>query len=315
MSDPAGVDAAFRAAMAQAVGDGPATRLGVAVSGGPDSMALLDMATNAFPGRVMAATVDHGLRPESADEAAMVGRWCATRGVAHETLHPASRPDGNIQSWARSARYALLNDWRIRHGMDWLLTAHHADDQMETMLMRMNRGAGLSGLAGIRPRNGAIVRPLLDCRKGDLLDYAMARALPFVTDPSNADPRFDRAALRARLAQADWLDPRAAARSAAALSECDAALDWVVADLAARHVSRQGDAFRLDRTDLPRELLRRLLLHMLRRADSAVAPPRGDAVDRLIALALAGGKGSIGDWLLAGGPHGWTLSPAPPRRT
>lgn len=315
MSDPAGVDAAFRAAMAQAVGDDPAMRLGIAVSGGPDSMALLDLSASAFPGRVMAATVDHGLRPESADEAAMVARWCAVRGVPHETLHPKSPPEGNVQSWARSARYALLGDWRVRHGVDWLLTAHHADDQIETMLMRMNRGAGLSGLAGIRPRNGAILRPLLGCRKSDLLDYAMARALPFVTDPSNADPRFDRAALRNRLAQADWLDPRAASRSAAALAECDAALDWIVADLAARHISRQSDAIRLDRTDFPRELLRRLLLHMLHRADPSAAPPRGDAVDRLIALALAGGRGSIGEWLLTGGQHGWTLSPAPPRRT
>lgn len=315
MSDPAGVDPAFRAAMARLVGDDPAMRLGIAVSGGPDSMALLDLAARAFPGRVMAATVDHGLRSESAGEAAMVARWCATQGVPHETLHPASPPDGNIQNWARSARYAALNDWRIRHGVDWLLTAHHADDQIETMLMRLNRGAGLSGLAGIRPRNGAIIRPLLDCRKGDLLDYVVVRAMPFATDPGNADPRFDRAALRARLAQADWLDPRAAARSAAALSECEAALDWVVADLAARHVSGQGDAIRLDRTDLPRELLRRLLLHMLHRADPSAAPPRGDTVDRLIASALAGGRGSIGDWLLAGDQHGWTLSPAPARRT
>ena len=315
MSDHAGVDAAFRAAMARLVGDDPAMRLGLAVSGGPDSMALLDIAASAFPDRVMAATVDHGLRAESAGEAAMVAHWCAARGVSHETLHPASGPGGNIQSWARSVRYTLLDDWRIRQGIDWLLTAHHADDQIETMLMRMNRGAGLSGLAGIRPRNGAILRPLLDCRKGDLLRYAVARALPFVIDPSNADPRFDRAALRTRLAQIDWLDPCAATRSAAALAECDAALDWVVADLAARHISRQAASIRLDRTDFPRELLRRLLLHMLHKADPSAAPPRGDAIDRLIALALAGGRSSIGDWLLAGGRHGWTLSPAPPRRT
>ncbi|KEY98498.1 hypothetical protein AI27_11290, partial [Sphingomonas sp. BHC-A] len=97
-------------------------RFGVAVSGGPDSMALLDLAARAFPGRVEAATVDHGLREASAAEAAMVADWCRDAGIAHATLHPQGAVRGNVQSWARAQRYALLEEWRAARGLDWLLT-------------------------------------------------------------------------------------------------------------------------------------------------------------------------------------------------
>ncbi len=285
---------------------------GIAVSGGPDSMALLHLARLAFPGRVAAATVDHGLRPESADEAAMVAAFCAQKAIPHATLTPDRPPEGNLQAWARGIRYALLDDWRVAHGLDWILTAHHADDQLETMLMRINRGAGLGGLAGVRARTGRVLRPLLGVRKSDLLAYAQAADLPHVIDPSNSNPRFDRAALRTYLADIDWLDPIAASRSAAALGEAQAALDWAVDDIAARHIRGQGRDILLDRTDFPREIRRRLLLHMLSLADPAMPPPRGDAIDRLIAAAAAGRRSSIGEWSLKGGLT-WLLSPAPPR--
>lgn len=305
--------AALIAATRAIVGDeATGARFGIAVSGGPDSMALLDLAASAFPSRVAAATVDHGLRPESASEAAMVARWCGERSIPHAILHPATAVTGNVQSWARAQRYALLGAWRAAGGIDWIMTAHHADDQLETMVMRLNRGAGVGGLAGVRARNGPIIRPLLQFRKSSLLAFARARGLPFVEDPSNGDPRFDRAALRAVLEPVAWLDRGAAGRSAAALAEADVALQWAAAEIAARHVRREGDGWSLDRTDLPRELLRRLLLLMLGHA-GALAVPRGDAIDRAIDLACADRKCSLGDWLLEGGDR-WMLRPAPPRR-
>lgn len=243
----------------------------------------------------------------------MVADWCRDAGIAHATLHPQGAVRGNVQSWARAQRYALLEEWRAARGLDWLLTAHHADDQLETLLMRLNRGAGVGGLAGVRARQGAVLRPLLDMRKADLLAYALERGLPYVDDPSNGDARFDRAALRAALAGVDWIDAAAAGRSAAALAEAEEALDWMVDDLEARHVLPDAGGLALDRTDLPRELLRRLILRMVARLQPDAVPLRGEALDRLIAAARRGGKMSIGRLVLKGGVR-WTLMAAPQRR-
>lgn len=310
-TDSAALTARLIAATQALVGHDPAARFGVAVSGGPDSMALLSLAVQAFPGRVAAVTVDHQLRRESAQEAAMVARWCAGHGIDHAILLPDVPLEGNVQAWARTMRYRVIEAWRGDRGIDWIMTAHHADDQLETLLMRLNRGAGVGGLAGVRGCSGRVIRPLLGVRKQMLQVLAEAEGLPHVHDPSNADPRFDRAALRLALAEAHWLDPEAATRSAAALAEAEAALDWTVATLAADHVRAEGAGWRLDRTDLPREYLRRLLLHMLALAEAPL--PRGDSLDRAIAEALAGRQASLGDWLLKGGAS-WTLRPAPPRR-
>jgi tRNA(Ile)-lysidine synthetase, N-terminal domain len=307
------LEALLTRTVAALVGDASDVRFGVAVSGGPDSMALLDGAARAFPGRVEAATVDHGLREASAAEAAMVSDWCAAKAIPHVTLHPHGAVRGNVQSWARAQRYALLDGWRAERGLDWLMTAHHADDQLETLLMRLNRGAGVGGLAGVRARQGFVLRPLLAVRKADLLDHVRSQGLPFVDDPSNSDPRFDRASLRAALAGVDWIDVAAAGRSAAALAESEEALDWAVDGLEAAHVVMDGAGIALQRIDLPRELLRRLVLRMMRRLDPAVAMPRGDALDRALAAARDGGKVSLGRFTLKGGEQ-WTLHLAPPRR-
>src|SRR3954471_22113406 len=151
--------------------------LGVAVSGGPDSLALLLLAQAAAPGRVRAATVDHRLRPDSASEAAFVASLCAERRIPHATLPvEVSRGGKGLQAAARKARYAALGGWMRRNGIATLLTAHHADDQAETLLMRLNRGAGLGGLAGIRAaapfsaggEGSRLCRPLLGWRREDL---------------------------------------------------------------------------------------------------------------------------------------------------
>nr|WP_319293796.1 tRNA lysidine(34) synthetase TilS [Sphingobium sp.] len=300
--------------MDRLTGAAAADRFGIAVSGGPDSMALLWLASAAFPGRVEAATVDHGLRAASTEEAAMVGNYCAGQGIVHSVLHPAEPITGNIQSAARAARYALLNTWREERDLDWLLTAHHADDQLETVLMRLNRGSGVAGLAGVRARSGNVLRPLLGWRKAELQALVDAQGVPFVQDPSNTDSRFDRAALRKRLVDVDWLDPVAATRSAAALADAEDALQWLVDGLATRHVVREVDGWRLNQPAFPREVQRRLVLHMLNLAAPESPTPRGDALDAALVQLNAGGKTMLGDWLLEGGSH-WTLRPAPPRRS
>lgn len=205
--------------------------LGLAVSGGPDSLALLLIAHEAMPGRVAVASVDHGLRPEAAGEVAVVERIAAERGIPFTPIKVALAP-GNVQARAREARYAALAQWAAEAGLGAVATAHHADDQAETLLMRLNRGSGLAGLAGVRARTViegsqvTLLRPLLGWRKAELASLVAAAGITAVQDPSNTNPDFDRARLRARMAKADWLDPVQIAASAAHLAEGWQALDW-----------------------------------------------------------------------------------------
>ncbi len=205
--------------------------LGLAVSGGPDSLALLLLAHAALPGKIAVASVDHGLRPEAAGEVALVERLCGERGIPFTAL-TVRVALGNVQAEARIARYAALARWGAQAGLGAIATAHHADDQAETLLMRLNRGSGLAGLAGVRAR-GAIegstiplLRPLLGWRKTELAAVVAETGITPAHDPSNTDPAFDRARLRARLAEADWLDPVQIAASAAHLAEGWQALTW-----------------------------------------------------------------------------------------
>ena len=310
---PAG-DQVERFARDLAVLTGGATgRLGVAVSGGGDSLALVLLARFAFPGQVQAATVDHGLRPESTGEANFVAEACRSLDVPHAVLRPEAPLAGNLQSAARRARYALLEAWRAEQGLDWILTAHHADDQAETLLMRLNRGSGVAGLSGVRPVNGCILRPLLGWRRTELAAIVANAGLTAVDDPSNADPRFDRARLRRRLADAEWIDPAALARSAQAVGEAEDALEWATERLAAERMHRESKALNLDVSGLPAELVRRLLLRALRDIDPAAAP-RGEELSRMAATLDAGGTATLAGVKAVGGAR-WRLSPAPPRRS
>jgi tRNA(Ile)-lysidine synthase len=173
----------------------------VAVSGGPDSVALLALLVEwaHVPGRpkLHAATVDHGLRPESAAEAAAVTALCERLGVPHAISRwEGVKPTTGLQAQARAARYVLLAREAARLGGATLVTAHTLDDQAETLLMRLAHGSGPSGLTGMRARTEkegvALVRPLLAIPKARLVATAEARGLPFIRDPSNADHRFER---------------------------------------------------------------------------------------------------------------------------
>jgi tRNA(Ile)-lysidine synthase len=305
----------FRADLDARVGAGGG-RIGVAVSGGPDSLALLLLAHAARPAAVAAATVDHRLRAESAEEAAFVAGVCAELGVPHAILAADAPIAGNVQSGARALRYRLLGDWAMTAGVGWLLTAHHRDDQVETLLMRLNRGAGVAGLAGVRAATVIgklhVARPLLDWSRDELAAIAAAAGIAPVQDPSNADPRYDRARLRARMAEVDWIDRRGVARSAAALADAEAALEWTADQEQAQRVTRTGDVFRLDAAGLPAELRRRLTQRLL----AALAPdlaPRGPELDRLLETLASGGTATLGGIKCAGGAT-WRFEAAPPRR-
>lgn len=266
--------------------------LGLAVSGGPDSLALLLLAQAAFPEGVQAATVDHRLRAESRAEAEFVAGICGELKVPHAVL-PIEVDIGraSVQRAAREARYVALDAWLATNGIRLLLTAHHADDQAETLVMRLLRGAGVGGLSAVRaaaplPAPGSdamVLRPLLAWRKEELRALVEAAGIVPIDDPSNLDDRYDRVRIRRRLASAEWVDPLPLARSAAALADADAALSWTADRLWAERVAQDGEAWLLDPAGIPAELTRRLVLKLLARLGSAAAKPRGEEVVRLIA--------------------------------
>lgn len=314
--------ARFRADVAQIAGGAP-DRIGVAVSGGPDSLALLLLAHAAFPDRVAAATVDHRLRPESADEAEWVGAICRDLEVPHAVLHGETQRSGGLQAAARALRYRLLAAWAPQVGCSHVATAHHADDQAETILMRMGRGAGLPGLAGIRPSRPIVegsqvmlIRPLLGWRKHELTGMVAASGLTAVDDPSNRSPRFDRSRIRAWLAAAEAPPAPRLAAAAAHLEDCEAALAWA-ADAAWRlRAVSGGRLVTIDAEGLPREIRRRLArraIDEVRRGAGLAGPWREDGLDRVL-LALSGnGTATLGGVLCKAG-ESWTFRPAPPRR-
>jgi tRNA(Ile)-lysidine synthase len=293
---------------------GPDDRIGIAVSGGPDSLALLLLAATAFPGRVEAATVDHRLRPASILEAQYVAAVCAERGIPHAILTLDALPGGNVSAQARDARYAALNDWCDAQNIDWLMTAHHADDQLETMIMRLNRGSGVGGLSCIRARQGRIVRPLLHWRHDELVAVVQDAGLDAVDDPTNHDDLYDRARLRKKLRDTDLLDAQAAAISADALADADAALEWWVDRLESSHIRADdaGVAFDHDDADFPAEVLRRVVLRCIRRLDPDFRP-RGVPLSLLIETLDSGGTSTLGKVIARGGKT-WHFSTAPPRR-
>lgn len=286
----------------------------LAVSGGPDSMAMLLLAHQHAPGRISAATVDHRLRPESPVEAIYVSGICTQLCIPHLTLVPAGAIGGNIQSSARAARYALLEKAAHENDCALIATAHHADDQLETLLMRLARGSGVSGMAGIRPRFGRIIRPLLDFSKAELEEICAASSVEPVRDPSNHNADFDRVAMRQWLSMNEHpFDIVATNRTASAMDNAFVALDWMTNQLGKQRITADGSTIFFNYNDLPHELQRRLLLMAVQRIEPRLAP-RGEAIERLIVDLKAGKTSMIGNILCTGGDV-WRFAPAPPRRT
>lgn len=307
----------FTDTMCRLTGGNPAmangAKIGLAVSGGPDSLALMLLAHAAFPNAIHVATVDHGLRPEAAAEAAFVAHLCAERGIPHATLKPDAPITGNLQSAAREARYRLLNAWADANDLRWIATAHHADDQLETLLMRIARGSGISGLSAIRESNGRIIRPLLAFGKAELIAVCEDAGVAPCDDPSNANTDFDRVQFRNWLKTAPpLLDAARIGRTVTALREAHEALEWMAARLEPeRSAVSENRGATLDPAGLPPEIVRRLLIRALQRIDPEIAP-RGDTIDRALEVLRSGGKLTIGNLLCSGGSL-WQIAPAPPR--
>jgi len=296
----------------------PEVPVGVAVSGGPDSLALLLLAKAARPGRIEAATVDHGLRAESSKEATMVAALCDRLAVPHRTLAAdwIEPPESNIQAEARALRYRLLNGWAIERGLSAIATAHHADDQAETLLMRLARGAGVRGLGGTKARRALseevmLVRPLLGWRKAELVAVVADRGIEAIDDPTNRDLKHDRSRIRQWLQSSDWADPARLAASAAALRDADEALDWALAPLLSSRIRQEADGLIIEPFDLPRELKRRLLLAAF--AELGMPQPRGPELMRVMDMIEAGRTATLAGLKLEGGPC-WRISIAPARR-
>lgn len=282
----------------------------LAVSGGPDSTALLWLAARWRAGakrgpKLTAVTVDHGLRAESAREARAVKRFARKLKIEHRTLRWTGRkPKTGIQLAAREARYRLLGGAAQKAGARHILTAHTLDDQAETVLFRLARGSGVAGLRGMArfsllPASGereiTLVRPLLGLPKSRLLATLAAAKVPFADDPSNRDPRFTRPRLRElmpRLA-AEGLDARSLARFARRMARVDQALERAVDEAMKRlplEPSRTGLAVRSPGyADLPAEVSLRLLNRAIAAAgnEGPVELGKLEALHAVLAATLA----------------------------
>ena len=300
----------------------PGARLGVAVSGGPDSLALLLLAAAADPAQVEAATVDHGLRDEARAEAEAVAKLCEALGVPHVIL--TARWDGKpataIQERARRERYRLLGFWAEERALGALATGHHADDQAETFLMRLKRGSGVRGLAAMRARSVApgtdvkLIRPLLGWRRAELEQVCADAGLTPAADPSNTDENFERVRVRRALADCDWIDPGAIARSAANLADADRALEWATRTEWSRSVNERNGMISARPDGIPTEILRRVVTRAIRHlATEGDADLRGHELDRLLATLSKGDTATLRGVLCSGG-HEWRFQAAPHRK-
>ncbi|MHC0053340.1 tRNA lysidine(34) synthetase TilS [Actibacterium sp. D379-3] len=284
----------------------PPARLGVAVSGGGDSLALLHLVRDWAAGAgvpVAAVTVDHGLRPDAAQEAAFVAGTCARLGVPHDILKWSDwKGQGNLQDQARRARYALMTDWARARGIDAVALGHTADDQAETFVMRLARGSGVDGLSGMAGDHHAHgvrwLRPLLGQRRGVLRSYLTGIGQRWIDDPSNEDPAYDRVRARRALAVLDGLGITAdgLADTCMRLSLAREALERLARDVAqAAAATDRGDVVLQCGALLnaPRETQLRLVAHALCWVASAEYRPRLGALTENYAQVLAGASRSL----------------------
>jgi tRNA(Ile)-lysidine synthase len=301
----------------------PDARVGIAVSGGPDSLALLLLAATARPGRIEAATVDHTLREGSRDEAEMVAVACAQLDVSHVVLTAkwTEKPATAVQERARNERYRLLAQWASDRELGAIVTGHHLDDQAETLLMRLARGAGIRGLTGMRPNAlvpGAdipLLRPLLDWRRSELGEICERSGLNPASDPSNEDERFERVRVRREMARAQWLDPRSLASTAAHLRSADDALQWAVELEWSATVTNGSSGIVYRPTRAPDEIRRRIVSRAisLMGTEGQGAELRGRELDRLLQILINGRTATVRGVRCRGGTE-WQFMPAPPRR-
>lgn len=287
------------AALARFFTPAPQGVVGVAVSGGSDSLALLHLMHDYIcPDRIHAVTVNHGLRAEAASEADTVARIAASLHIPHTTLRWTGWDgQGNTADQARRARYALMTDWAKAQGIAQIALGHTADDLAETLLMRLSRGAGSEGLSAMADRRDldgvTYLRPLLSVRRTALRDLLTNRGQSWIDDPTNDDTRYDRPRLRHALPDlaALGLTVDALATSARNLRAASDALSHYAAQEARAHVRTEAGDILIPQTaltDMPAEIARRIIQAALRWIAGGDYPPRSAALDRFIAATLAG---------------------------
>lgn len=279
--------------------------LAVAVSGGPDSLALAILAdrwARARAGEICALTVDHRLRPESGDEIRRLASWLTAGGIRHEVLvWSGEKPKSGIQEAARVARYRLLAGWCRERGCLHLLTGHHRDDQIETYLIRRRARSGPDGLAGMSAirelSNCRVLRPLLGVARDRIVAFLQAEHQPFITDPSNLDPAFERSRFRrGEAALAGQLSAASLAAEIRALGLMRRAREHDANALLARFASLHPAGFAVLDPGLlsatSQGVAERLLLALTRTVGGLSYPPRGERIARLReALAPEGPRG------------------------
>lgn len=306
----------------------------LAVSGGPDSVALMLLAArwSARGARdVAVATIDHGLRAGSGAEALRVGEWARALGFAHHLLTwRGDKPATRIQERAREARYALLTQCAKKLGASAIVTAHHADDQAETVLFRLTRGSGVGGLAGMsmqtRCGDVALLRPLLGERKAALEEICASARHDFFRDPANENEIFARARLRklnATLA-AQGLDVPALLRLSARAARADAALTQCAQQAAAQALIARDSTQSRWRVEALRAFSQEILQRLLAAEIARLATPAPIRLERLeraaqrLMQAFANGahlRITLADALIDARADVLTLRPAPPRRS
>lgn len=309
--------ARFAQAMARLLPDGG--RIGLAVSGGADSTAMLLLAHAAIPGRFDVATVNHGLRAGAAAECAQVADMCAARDIECVVLE-VTVPPGNVQAEARGARYSAMADWAQARGLAALATAHQADDQAETVLLRLARGSGVAGLAGIRERGtvpGAVqgtdlplLRPMLAFCRAECEAIVAAEGINWVRDPSNDDARFDRVRMRQLLAAMPLGSPAAVLVTAANCADADAALEWATDREWAERVTVDDGQVRYA-PQAPRAIALRIIDRAIAMLGGAA---RGGQVADLHDALTNGGGGNAGGVLARLQRGEWVFGPEPSRR-
>lgn len=271
--------------------------LGVAVSGGGDSTALLllldDWRQQGGP-ELAVVTVDHGLRAEAREEAAGVAALCARLGVPHDLLHWTWDGRGNLPDAGRRGRYALIGEWARGRGIGIVALGHTADDQAETFLMRLARGSGVDGLSGMAVRRmaGGVewVRPVLGLRREELRQFLRERGVSWVEDPTNEDDAFDRVKARRALEVLGplGLEPETLIQTAHWMGRARDVLDDAALDLARRAVRIEAGDVSIERTAFVlarNETQNRLLSHSVRWVSGGAYRPRIAALtDALVAL-------------------------------
>ncbi|WP_298919712.1 tRNA lysidine(34) synthetase TilS [uncultured Roseobacter sp.] len=296
----------LREAVAQQLPPDLPKRLGVAVSGGGDSVALLHLLHEIARNQrlqLCAVTINHGLRTEAEVEAAFVAELCAGLDIPHKVLRwDGWTGQGNLQNAAREARYSLIAAWAKSQQLSHVALGHTQDDQAETVLMRLARGAGVDGLAAMGPsraRDGITwLRPLLQVSRASLREMLQDREIRWCEDPSNDDLRFDRIKLRQALTVLEPLGISAAALSQVAdnMARTRIALNAHAVSAARKITTEQAGALKVDWSGfdaLPAETARRIMIRALQWISGAGYAPRGRSVQKLMDGLRAGHNGTL----------------------